>query len=778
MKLPELPYAMGKREKQITNFYGLNFSENTVEGEMADTRGLTTENYPVLSQRGSWKEYKRKTPGADTFHEPTDIFEWDGKFVAVDGGTLYYDDEAIDSVTDGRKQFAVVGTKLCIFPDKTYIDLTNGKYGYLDAEAVTDSTPGNVTLTANSLTAALFPKVKSSLTTPTYTMGKNAGVQTMYSYGDDIEALRSLWDGTQWNIEELEQEKGIQGAWYDFAALKVGEIFIPEVSGQSYRNPANGLYAAESGEHVAPERADFTYPYYAVVTSIEGYVAVDNSALKYYYDVYSVETKNALFSGKFTVGDKVNISNVPYGFYLGKEDDKQKIAALNDETNTITFEREIFQDTSNIVCSAVTTKEQLNSEYITLRFDETEEETSYYTGYLNKNIPAGALAIIRKLDGSRYMQIIDEDGNQLINVKVGSMSYSDWRSYISGETNKTYTGEPGLGCLSLSISMQRQVPDMDYICESGNRLWGVSNAQENRVWNEESGKYDVFTSRCIYVSALGFPERFWDFDGVSTDSYQVAIGSEGDFTAICAFNGGVCCWKEQRLYRITGNYPAEYYMHDYQVAGVQKGSYRSLIIENEVLYYKGVLGIYAYTGGTPALISSNLGAEILHNAAGGTDGKYYYVGCSDSEGGEILLSYDLIRNLWLKEAEIRPDAFVRLGDTLYMLANGKIFYLTDDMSGIEWLAEFVPFTETEHTRKGHTKLRLRLDMDAGSTLKIEVKEDRMEWRTVREQETTDACTLNIPIRLGRCDRYSVRLSGTGGVIIRSMIREYTAGSEI
>lgn len=771
MRLPELPYSMGKTRRQITQFLGLNLSENTREGEMTDTLGLTTENYPTLSQRGSWAQL-------DGYTAPTDVFEWDGKLVVVDGGTLYYDGVALDSVTDGRKQFAVVNTKLCIWPDKTYIDLTNGKYGYLDAEAVTDGTPGNVTLGASSITAALFPKVKTNLTSAKFTMGHRSGVQTIYTYGSDIDALRALWDGSAWSIEELETEKGIQGAWYDFEKLEVGEIFIPKVSGSSYRIPTNGIYAAEDGDHIAPERADFTVPYYAVVTDVDGYIGQEISEIRIYYDVYNAEVGNVLFSGKFNVGDRVEITGVPFGLYTGEEGDKEKITAIDDETNTLTFEGEIFQTAPDIELSTITAHEQAAGEYITLYDGTTLSEATFYAEHLPVNIPAGALVLIRAGEEAKLMQIIDEDGTPLMSTTTTPMDYESWQAQIEGETYRRYLAKPGTDAISFTISVRRQVPDMDYICESGNRLWGVSNAQENRIWNEETKSYDTFTSRCVYASALGLPERFWDFEGVSTDSYQVAVGGEGDFTAICDFNGGVCCWKEQRLYRITGSYPAEYYMHDYQMAGVQAGSFRSLAIENEVLYYKGVLGVYAYTGGTPTLISSNLGTKALYNAAGGTDSKRYYIGCADADGEKYLFSYDLTRGLWLKEAEWLPEVFARLGETLYMLSDGVIYYPTDDVSGTEWLAEFVPFTETEHIRKGHTKILLRLDMDAGSALKVEIKEDSAAWRLVLVQTATNACTLNIPIRLGRCDRYAIRLSGVGGVMIRSMAREFTVGSEV
>lgn len=769
MRLPELKFGMGKTRKQITQFLGLNLSENTREGEMADTLGLTAENYPALSPRGKWAQLT----GYDA---PTDIFEWDGKLVVIDGGVLYYDGEAIDSVTDGRKQFAVVNTKLCIWPDKTYIDLTNGTYGLLDAQTVTENTPGNVHLTANGITAEIYPKTKSGLNSGHYTMGVRDGLQTIYTYGQDVYALRALWNGTEWSgLSALETDSGVQGAYHDFGALATGDLFIPEKSGRVFHVPGNGVWFED--DYTPPDRADASSPYYAVVTGILGSVGVASSDKYFTYDVYAADAENALWSGVFSVGDVVDVSGVPFGFYTGGEGIKQKIAGIDDETNTVTFQNDIFSTAPDIVLSALTTRAHEAGEIIAIRDRETRSEATYFAARTTAEIPQGALLFTTGSGSTLKLAALTADGEETETGAAEELDYESWQEYIEGETASSYVGAEGTDSISIEITLRREVPDMDYICESGNRLWGVSNAQENKIWNADTETYDTFTSRCIYASALGMPGRFWDFEGVSTDSYQVAVGGEGDFTAIRDFAGGVCCFKEQRLYKVSGSYPAEYYMHEYQIAGVQNGSFRSLAVENEVLYYKGVAGVYAYTGGTPSLISADLGTGALYNAAGGTDGKRYFIGCSDAEGGKHLFSYDLMRGLWLRDSELLPEAFARMGSTMYMLSDGVILYPSDDASGTEWLAEFVPFTETAHIKKGHTKLLLRLDMDAGSALRAEVREDNAPWRLVLVQTATNACTLNIPIRLGRCDRYAVRLSGVGGVKVLSMAREYSEGSE-
>lgn len=77
-----------------------------------------------------------------------------------------------------------------------------------------------------------------------------------------------------------------------------------------------------------------------------------------------------------------------------------------------------------------------------------------------------------------------------------------------------------------TLTISRDVPDMDFICENENRLWGC--------------KEDT-----IYSSKLGDPFNWNVFDGLSTDSYAVNVGSAGDFTACCSYLGYPVFFKEE-----------------------------------------------------------------------------------------------------------------------------------------------------------------------------------------------------------------------------------------
>ena len=151
------------------------------------------------------------------------------------------------------------------------------------------------------------------------------------------------------------------------------------------------------------------------------------------------------------------------------------------------------------------------------------------------------------------------------------------------------------GTTTTDVTFSRNVPELLYPCECSNRLWGVSG---NVIWG----------------SALGDPLTFYHYDGLSTDSYAVTVGTDGAFTGCCAYSSNLLLFKEDMMYKLLGSQPSEYRLYQYSVPGVEMGSAKSLCVINEILYYKGVAGVYAYSGGTPYLLTECFGPRKYRNA--------------------------------------------------------------------------------------------------------------------------------------------------------------------
>lgn len=338
-----------------------------------------------------------------------------------------------------------------------------------------------------------------------------------------------------------------------------------------------------------------------------------------------------------------------------------------------------------------------------------------------------------------------------------------------------------------ALTIRKELPPLDFICARGNRLYGVSNATTNRVYDQTTGEYVTFTSRCIYVSALGMPDRFWDFAGTDADSYQVAVSSNGDFTGICEMGDYTLCWKENELVQVYGDYPSNFGYNTLHINGVQEGSHRSMQIINEVLYYKGVDGVYAYALSTPNLISYKLGYRRYTDATAGADGVHYHISMKDEDGAYDLYTYDTVHGLWVREDASEVKAFSLQGGMLYAIIGDKLYAFEMDEAKLNgntyfaepfsWYAEFPAFDETIMERKEYKWLRLRVKLGDGSAIRVETSADGGEWKTVCTSQKSGFQTLSVPLPINRVDRLLVRLSGTGQAQLHEFVREYTEGSD-
>ena len=332
---------------------------------------------------------------------------------------------------------------------------------------------------------------------------------------------------------------------------------------------------------------------------------------------------------------------------------------------------------------------------------------------------------------------------------------------VEGKVLTFYENSFTAGTESGTVTLKRDVPDLDFICESNYRLWGTKD-------------------NTIYSSKFMDPLNFNVFDGLAGDSYAISVGSDGEFTGCAPFSSHICFFKENTLHKLYGSKPSNFQIVTSQVYGVQAGSERSICIINETLYYKGVGGVYAYTGGVPELISSKFGVRKYSEACAETDGSRYYISMKDGSAWHVFV-YDVLRGLWVREDDTHcVDMAFFDGSVYFLTADGKLLKVDGaDQSDIEWSVTFCPFNETVNERKGYSKFHLRLDMAAGSWLTVEQKrnvDDR--WQQIYSTHNDKDRTISIPVLPARCDSVEIRLSGKGVCLLRTFIREFFTGSDV
>lgn len=333
---------------------------------------------------------------------------------------------------------------------------------------------------------------------------------------------------------------------------------------------------------------------------------------------------------------------------------------------------------------------------------------------------------------------------------------------VSGKELTFETNSFTAGTEEGSVTLKREVPDLDFICESNYRLWGTHKST-------------------IYSSKFSSPLNFASFEGLAGDSYAIEVASEGDFTGCIPFSSHICFFKENTLHKLYGTKPSNFQLITANIYGVQSGSEKSMQIVNEQLLYKGVGGVYSYTGGVPELISDKFGNRRFSDAVACCDGEKYYISMKSGDKWN-LFTYDVLKNIWLREDDTQAvDMTFDDGFVHYIDADGGLYFIdrTADKSGVEWSATLCTIHETMKERKGYSKFHLRMDLAAGSWLAVDIKTDNdTVWKQIYTTHNEKAKTVSIPIIPTRCDSIDIRLRGKGECTIKAFVREFTVGSDI
>lgn len=341
---------------------------------------------------------------------------------------------------------------------------------------------------------------------------------------------------------------------------------------------------------------------------------------------------------------------------------------------------------------------------------------------------------------------------------------------IDGENLRFYenTFVIGSGGDSETLTIKRAVPDMDFICENENRLWGC--------------KGDT-----IYASKLGDPFNFNVFDGVATDSYAVNVGSSGDFTGCVKFLGHTCFFKEESIYKVYGNKPSNFQVMGSGSLGVESGSAGSLAIASERMFYLSRAGFVVYTGGIPQDIGKAFGDVAYSRATAGTDGRKYYVS-AENQGVYFLFVYTPSSGMWHKEGGLWINSFAYLKG-LYMLEeNGRLWFLgerenvpvgAEPESDFDSMVEFADFEEGSPNKKRIAKLQLRIEMEEGAKVTVFLQFDSSGvWEEVQVVKADRKKSFYLPIIPRRCDHFRIKIEGRGQWKLHSLVKEIAHGSEL
>lgn len=335
---------------------------------------------------------------------------------------------------------------------------------------------------------------------------------------------------------------------------------------------------------------------------------------------------------------------------------------------------------------------------------------------------------------------------------------SDDYIVIIGNVSSSITQSSGL-------KITRTVPDMDYVCESENRLWGCSSA------NHE-----------IYASKLGDAANWQAFEGISTDSYAVTVGSDGDFTGCIAHLNSVLFFKEDTIHKVFGDKPSNYYVStSTPMRGVATGLEDTMCIVNETLLYVSRDNVCTYDGAQPEAAGDAVkDMKFQTGVARQYDGRYY-ASLQDQDGAWGLYVYDLARQLWHREDDSHL-LYMSYGEgELYCINDaGELFTICGEKDElIEWEITSGDLLEGTVDYKHVKKLQFHVQMEADAELNVWIRYDEEpSWEKVMTYKARERRTHTVNIIPHRCQKYQYRLQGFGTIALIALSKKIGQGSDI
>lgn len=376
-------------------------------------------------------------------------------------------------------------------------------------------------------------------------------------------------------------------------------------------------------------------------------------------------------------------------------------------------------------------------------------------------------ALAKGLNGEISISTLDGDDiiTALALPKKSDRYYGSWTVLRSGTAWQSLDGKATENeAADAPVKAERRVPDLDFVTEQGNRVWGCSRKENS-----------------IYACALGDPTNWYSYRGIASDSYAVSVGSDGAFTGAASCLSYILFFKENCIHKLYGSKPSDYQMSSVRCRGVAAKAAGSLCVIAETLYYLSPDGVMAWSGSLPAKVSGALDTGKLTAAdwamGGQLDARYYLYlhRRADGDGSGRLLVYDTEKGLWHEESPAGTE-MVSTGQQLYLWDGSALWAAGSDRetegeeeANLRFEAVTGDIGMSVPDDKYISRVTLRLDALAHTVVTVAVSYDGGAWETVGSCVVTqERQRVNLPFVPRRHDLMRLKFSGTGQMTLRSM----------
>ena len=757
--LPELPTW----EKSVINtqqFLGLNRGLSIADGEMADMLNMSSDNYPVLSTR-----QPRGVPtfSYDAVVEPVFSGQIDGmlgtnRLVVCHDGKVYLDGIEVPitlstEASKREKKLVSMGAYVCIWPDKKYFNINN------------PDECGDIGLKWEPAEGDEISAMMCRLDGTDYDMEKIV----VSDVAPTDPADRDYWLNTGGETHVLMQYSQLYSQWVQVATTYI-KIQAPGIG----KGVKEGDVVWLSGVHAPGAEPDdgagdelettvFTQTYHGKPISL-------TDGVLYKYESKPGKTEliktwltedapNKTQTISANPPEKTRVINATlkyYAEYTGNDDESYLNATINGYPV-------VYYKESSIHVSILSN----NTVSVNCKFRVALDGFDRQEGEHYSTVSFTSIKLVVEYEQTHY---VGSDYNGLNRLNTTNRIYGAGDDYIivAGLLHKVVSLDP-------TLRLEMKVPDLDYVCEANNRIWGCCYSEvDGTIVNE------------IRCCALGDYRNWYKFIGTAADSYTVSVGSDGVFTGAFSLQGVPIFYKEAFMHRVGGTIPANYTLNTTRCRGVQEGSWKSLAVVNETLFYKARHEIMAYEGALPYAVSGKLGYANYRNAVAGNYRDKYYINMQDADTLEWhTYVLDAARGVWHQEDMKKIPHMATISGELVLAVEGQEtteLRTVGNRSGTEeafdWMVTFGILGFQSEQQKYLSRYNIRAQMSAGSHMKVEMQYDSDgKWHHMGTMKSKKLQTFLLPIIPRRCDHCQLRISGNGTINIYSVAREYETGGD-
>ena len=391
-----------------------------------------------------------------------------------------------------------------------------------------------------------------------------------------------------------------------------------------------------------------------------------------------------------------------------------------------------------------------------------------------------------------------------------------------------YTGiVPGKITMKSGVTniVTRILPPVDYIVECNNRLWGCYYGYpvtDNKIQSDATDIHTKYVNgeleyvNEIYCTKLGDPKSWRNYSGISTAAWAASSGTDGPWTGATVFNGSPIFFKRHSMTKVYISSIGAHQTVDYEIDG-PASNYTGIL--NNVLYYAGRNGIYAYDGSQPAKISDAIGNIPFYECKiAASDRRLYAFVTSEEDfrreapdfwNNHFALEYDpssrtwwrLSGNIWSEwlggeKYPVVPTDIVTstkwYGGLFFSYHEGSTYFIEpvqiewpetnwieSDIGGpVFWQAISGIQFYTTPDRKYIGRYSFRLELEEGSTFELEIEYDSSgEWIHCGSITGDRHGCYTLPVVPRRCDHLRYRIYGTGPMKLFAITREFEGGTD-